>query len=112
MKKSTMTVYFAVKDPRTPWFAKLFAGMVLAYAFSPIDLIPDFIPVFGLLDDLLIVPVGLAISIKMIPLVILESAKQKAAQSCDKPVNYWVGAIIAIIWVMSAALILKVVFFN
>lgn len=112
LKKSTMVVYFAARDPRTPWHAKLVAGMVVAYAFSPIDLIPDFIPVLGLLDDLLIVPIGLAISIRMIPKNVLESARLKASRSCEKHVNYWVGTIIIAVWISTVALLIKLIFFK
>ncbi len=71
LKRETYTVYLACKDPRVPWYARVLAGCVVAYAFSPIDLIPDFIPVIGYLDDLIIVPVGIWLVLKMIPPAVL-----------------------------------------
>lgn len=112
IKANTMVVFFAARDPQTPWYAKLTAGIVLSYAFSPIDLVPDFIPVLGLLDDLLIVPLGLALAIKMIPDHVLESAKVKAQQTSLRPTNIWAAAVIIIIWACLAALVIKLIFFN
>ena len=63
LKRQTYAVYLAIKDPRTPWYARVAAGLVVAYAFSPIDLIPDFIPVLGYLDDLIIIPLGIALTV-------------------------------------------------
>ena len=71
LKTETYALYLAVKDPRVPWYAKFSALCVVAYALSPIDLIPDFIPVVGYLDDLVLVPIGIALTIKMIPLDVL-----------------------------------------
>ena len=67
LKTETRALYLAGRDPRTPWYARLLAAVVVAYALSPIDLIPDFIPVLGYLDDLVLVPLGIALAIKMIP---------------------------------------------
>ena len=67
LKRDTYALYLALKDPRVPWYARLLAGLVVAYAFSPIDLIPDFIPVLGYLDDLLIVPLGIVLTLRLIP---------------------------------------------
>ncbi|MCL5612169.1 MAG: YkvA family protein, partial [Chloroflexi bacterium] len=64
LKHETIALYFAFRDPRTPWYAKIFAALVVAYAFSPIDLIPDFIPVLGYLDDLILVPAGIALAVR------------------------------------------------
>jgi uncharacterized membrane protein YkvA (DUF1232 family) len=77
LKKQVQVVYIAAKDRRTPWYAKAVAGLVVAYALSPIDLIPDFIPVLGYLDDLLIVPAGIALAVKLIPKEIMTEARQK-----------------------------------
>ena len=81
LKQKTFILYWAYRDPATPWFAKAFAAVVVAYAFSPMDLIPDFIPVLGYLDDLLLVPLGVALALKMIPAEVLDNARQKTRQS-------------------------------
>jgi uncharacterized membrane protein YkvA (DUF1232 family) len=88
----------AARDPRVPWYAKAFMGLVLAYAFSPIDLIPDFIPVLGYLDDLIIVPLGIALALKMTPAQVMVDARKQADEMVQlgKPVS-WAGVIIVII---------------
>ena len=78
LKREVHAVGIAALDPRTPWTAKLIASLVLAYALSPIDLIPDFIPVLGQLDDLLLVPLGIALVIKLIPADVLAEARARA----------------------------------
>jgi uncharacterized membrane protein YkvA (DUF1232 family) len=100
MKRHTLTVYFAIKDPEMPWFTKLFAMLVVAYALSPIDLIPDFIPVIGYLDDLIIVPLGLALVIRLTPQHVINTAKLKADSAAEKPVNYYTGAVFILIWLL------------
>ena len=71
----------AFRDPRTPWYARAWLGLVVAYAFSPIDLIPDFIPVLGALDDLLLVPLGVALAVRMVPAEVLAAAREQVARS-------------------------------
>lgn len=78
LKTEVHALVLAYKDPRVPWYAKAFMGLIIAYAVSPIDLIPDFIPVLGYVDDLVIVPVGIRLAIKMIPKDVLEECRQKA----------------------------------
>ena len=80
LKNEVHAVYLASKDPRTPWYAKAMVFLVVAYIFSPIDLIPDFIPVLGYLDDLVIVPLGVALAIRMIPPDVLDKARRNANQ--------------------------------
>jgi uncharacterized membrane protein YkvA (DUF1232 family) len=102
----TYTLYLAYRDPRTPWLAKAVTLLVVAYALSPIDLIPDFIPVLGYLDDLIIVPAGIALALKMIPTEVITNAREKAKQA-KGPVGgiNWVGAgMIIFIWLGLAAL--------
>lgn len=84
-------LYLACRDPRVPWHAKLFAGLVAAYAFSPIDLIPDPLPVVGYLDDLLLIPVGMRIARRMIPRPVFEDCRRQAAAMVDRrrPVVRW-----------------------
>jgi uncharacterized membrane protein YkvA (DUF1232 family) len=107
LKREVYALYLAVRDPRCPWYARLFAGMVVAYAFSPIDLIPDFIPVIGYLDDLILVPLGIAVAIRLIPPQILAESRAEAGRviAAGKPVNRVAAAIIIVIWLALAALI-------
>ena len=78
LKSQLYALYLAYRDPRVPWYAKAFGAMVLAYALSPLDLIPDFIPVLGYLDDIVLIPLGIALAIKMIPGEIMEDCWRKA----------------------------------
>jgi uncharacterized membrane protein YkvA (DUF1232 family) len=78
LETEAYALYIAVRDPRVPWYAKVFTGLVLVYAFSPIDLIPDFIPVLGYLDDLILIPLGIAFAVKMIPPEVLSDARRQA----------------------------------
>ncbi|WP_339673413.1 YkvA family protein [Dasania marina] len=100
LKAHTLTVYFAARDPDMPILVRLLAIMVAAYALSPIDLIPDFIPVIGYLDDLIIIPIGLALVIRFTPPKVMESAQLKAAQAAEKPVSYSAAVFCLIIWVI------------
>lgn len=102
LKKEIYVIYLASKDSRVPWYARLLATVIVAYAFSPIDLIPDFVPIFGYFDDLIIVPLGIWLVLKLIPQNVLAECRVKAetAQSQGKPTN-WVGAgVIVIIWLL------------
>ncbi|NJK68238.1 MAG: DUF1232 domain-containing protein [Microcoleus sp. CSU_2_2] len=100
LKKETYAIYLASIDPRVPWYARVLAGVTVAYAFSPIDLIPDFIPILGYLDDLIIVPLGIWLVIKMIPPAVLAECRQKAIMEIDrsKPTNQATAAVIVAIW--------------
>ncbi|MBI1794661.1 MAG: DUF1232 domain-containing protein [Chloroflexi bacterium] len=103
LKRETLALYFAVRDPRTPWYAKSFAALVIAYAFSPIDLIPDFIPVIGYLDDLILVPAGIALALKMIPREVMEEARlTAAAQGPARGVGMIGASVIITIWIAIA----------
>jgi uncharacterized membrane protein YkvA (DUF1232 family) len=106
LKTEIYAIYLAYQDPRTPWYARLWAAGVVGYAFSPIDLIPDFIPVLGYLDDLLIVPLGIALALKMIPAEVMVECRAKAqtALANGRPVNRWAAVVIVAIWVLLAAL--------
>ena len=101
LKQQTLTVYFSARDPRTPWLARLLALGVAAYALSPIDLIPDFIPVLGYLDDLIIVPLGLMLVLRLIPDEVLAAAKAKAIDVTDRPTSRAMAAVIMAIWVLA-----------
>ncbi len=102
LKKETYAIYIACKDPRVPWYARLFAGCVVAYAFSPIDLIPDVIPILGYLDDLVLVPLGIILVIKMIPPAVLAECREKAeaAMSEGKPTSRIAAIVIVAIWLL------------
>src|SRR5512144_2954798 len=102
LKKEVYAIYIAARDPRTPWYAKALIFLIVAYALSPIDLIPDFIPVLGYLDDLLIVPGGIWLAIRLIPAEALEEARVAAGTySIDKRVRFLGAAIIILIWILA-----------
>jgi uncharacterized membrane protein YkvA (DUF1232 family) len=107
LKTEVYALFLAYKDPRTPWYAKIFTAIVVGYCLSPIDLIPDFIPVIGYLDDLVIVPLGAFVSIKMIPAEVMEEsrAKSKEMMAHGTPINKMAAVVIVVIWVGLAALI-------
>ena len=107
LKQQAFVLYLAYKDPRTPWLAKVFAAIVVAYTFSPIDLVPDFIPILGYLDDLLLVPLGIALAIKMIPEEVMVDARAGVDEAFPdgKPKNWVAGAIIIAIWVIILVLV-------
>jgi len=108
LKSEIYALYLAYKHPRTPWYAKVLAALIIGYALSPIDLIPDFIPVVGYFDDLIIVPLGIALLVKIIPGDILEEcrAKAEADLSRRKPKNWVAAIIIVLIWLLVIYLIL------
>jgi len=104
LKVETYALYLAYRDPRTPWAARLFSALVVAYAFSPIDLIPDPIPVLGYLDDLILIPLGVYLAIKMIPPEVLEECREQSetVMALGKPVNTAAAVVIVAIWLLSA----------
>ncbi len=107
LKFETYSLYLAYKDPRVPLHAKLFVALVVGYAFSPIDLIPDSIPVLGYLDDLILVPLGVALAVRMIPDDVLSESRQKAremAERGEKPVSRAAAAVIVVLWLALAVL--------
>ena len=101
LKRDAHALYLAARDPRVPWFAKGLAIAVAAYALSPIDLIPDFIPVIGYLDDLIIVPLGIALVVRMIPPDVMAEHRALADAAQDRPVSRTAAASIVAIWVGS-----------
>lgn len=106
LKTEVYAIYLAYKDPRVPLYARIFAACVVGYAFSPIDLIPDPIPILGYLDDLVLIPLGVALAIRMIPPFVLTECREKAREVMQqgKPVNRMAAAIIIIVWILLAAL--------
>jgi len=102
LKRDTHAVYLAAFDPRVPWYAKALALGVAAYALSPIDLIPDFVPVVGLMDDLIIVPLGIALVVGMIPDAVMAEHRAMAAQAA-RPVSRAGAAAVIAVWILAAA---------
>lgn len=109
LKVEVYALYLAYKDPRAPWYARIFAACVVAYAFSPVDLIPDPIPIFGYLDDLILIPLGIKAALAMIPAEVMAESREKAREfiNQDKPVNWIAAAVIIAIW-LSLAVILVI----
>lgn len=106
LKAEVYALYLAYKDPRVPVYARVFAAVVVGYAFSPIDLIPDVIPIVGYLDDLVLVPLGVALAIRMIPAPVLAECRERAREviARGKPVNKVAAAVIVAVWVALAVL--------
>lgn len=102
LKRDVLALWLAARDPRVSWFAKGLAGAVAAYALSPIDLIPDFIPVLGYLDDLIIVPAGIWLVVRLIPPPLMVELRDKAAKRAERPISYVAAALIALVWIAVA----------
>ncbi len=105
LKRDVVAIALAVRDPRVPWYAKAVGVCVVAYALSPIDLIPDFVPVLGLLDDLLLVSLGLLLVVRLIPADILAEHRAAAAVVAEQPVSRAGAAAVIAIWALAAALL-------
>ena len=108
LERETYALYLAARHPGTPWYAKAFVAVVVAYAVSPIDLVPDFIPVLGFLDDLVLLPVGLWIAIRMIPPAVIAECRARAHDSMaeGQPSGRAAAVAVVAIWVILAALAL------
>ena len=108
LKAQTYALYLAARDPRVPWYAKLVV-LVVGYAFSPIDLIPDFIPVLGLVDDLLLLPLGILLAIRLIPPLVWREclARAQAEQQLSKPRSWITAAAIVIIWLVTLTFVVR-----
>jgi len=104
IKRDVVAVYFAARNPRTPMMVRLLALAVAGYALSPIDLIPDFIPVLGYLDDLLIVPAGLTLVIRLLPADILDLSRAQASEAIARPTSRWAAVFVVGIWITAMAL--------
>lgn len=110
LKKEIKTLYFAYKNPKTPIFPKLIIIFTIGYAMSPIDLIPDFIPIIGYLDDLIILPALIALSIKLIPKNIIENSRKEAEEKSIKLKDNWFfGVLFILIWLVILFYIAKIV---
>jgi uncharacterized membrane protein YkvA (DUF1232 family) len=108
IKRDVIAIWLAAKDARTPWAARLLGACVAAYALSPIDLIPDFVPVLGYLDDLLIVPLGILAVVRMIPAPLLAEHRQAATLIAAKPVSKVGLAVVVLIWLLLAAWLVSI----
>ena len=111
IKIEIYALYLAYRDPRVPWYAKAFVALVVGYAFSPIDLIPDFIPVLGYLDDLVLIPLGVFIALKMVPEKVMEDCRtrSKEVMSEKKPINRAAAIVIILIWLMLSVITIALV---
>ena len=101
LKLEVFALYIAYQDSRTPWHAKAFTAIVIAYAFSPIDLIPDFIPILGYLDDLILIPLGIRLAIKLIPIDVMKESREKAKELAreSKPVSRAGAFLVILVWI-------------
>ena len=112
LKNETFAIYLAAKDPRTPWIAKVIAVLTVAYALSPIDLIPDFIPILGYLDDVIIVPAGIALAIRLIPVEVMAEARDRVANSSlERSVGYIGAGIVIFMWIVILIGVVRLILF-
>lgn len=111
MKVETYALYLAYKDPRVPWYARLWVAIVVSYAFNPIDLIPDFIPVLGYLDDLVLIPLGVLLAIKLIPAPVMTECREQAQRELTegKPINWLAAVVIVCLWLLSVTFVIRFV---
>ena len=111
LKMEVLAVWFAYRDSRTPWYAKVWLALVAGYAFSPIDLIPDFIPVLGYLDDFILLPLGIFIAIKLVPKDVMDDSRIKASdwleQRRQNPRSLKVTILIILVWIAILAVLLR-----
>jgi uncharacterized membrane protein YkvA (DUF1232 family) len=105
LKRQIFILYYAYKDDRVHWYAKVFTACIVGYAFSPIDLIPDFIPILGYLDEVILLPLGIWLALKMVPKEVLSDCEFKAEEMMrkGKPKNWIGGSIILLIWLIITA---------
>lgn len=108
LKRMSVAVYFAARDPQAPVLARLLALLVAAYALSPVDLIPDFVPVLGYLDDLLLVPLGVWLVLRLMPPLVMARARDRADALLARPRSWTAAALIVVAWLVAAALCARV----
>jgi uncharacterized membrane protein YkvA (DUF1232 family) len=106
--RDVIALHLAARDPRVPWPAKAVAACVAAHALSPIDLIPDFVPVLGHLDDLVVVPLGILLAVKLVPPDLMAEFREEARRRCENPTGRAGAAIVVALWLLLAALLLLV----
>lgn len=106
IKRDVVALYLAARDPRVPWHAKALAACVAAYALSPIDLIPDFIPVLGYLDDIILVPLGILLAVKLVPADVMAELRAEAEnQVANRPINRTAAVVIVLIWLVALGML-------
>jgi uncharacterized membrane protein YkvA (DUF1232 family) len=107
LKRDTLALYLAARHPRTPWYAKALAAFLAAYLLSPIDVIPDFVPVLGYLDDLVVISLGVLLVRRLVPADVLEECRKRAAEAfaTDRPVSKSAAAVVVVVWVCAAVLV-------
>ena len=111
VRLDVLALYLAARDPRVPWYAKALAALVVAYASSPIDIIPDFIPVLGYLDDLILLPLGIVIAIRLIPEDVMADLRRQAEERINNRPRSAVGAVIVILlWLAAAVFLIWILF--
>ena len=106
VRREVRALWIAARDRRTPWYARLLAGVVVTYALSPIDLIPDFVPVLGYLDDLVLLPLGVLLAVRLVPTPLMQEYRSAAAKLNDRPTSKAGLALIIAIWLLLAGLTL------
>lgn len=104
LRRECHALYFAARNPRTPWYVKAFAAGIAAYALSPIDLIPDFIPVLGLLDDVVLLPLAIVVVLKLIPVEVMAESRARAGEAAARSASRSVAVVIVLIWIAALAL--------
>jgi uncharacterized membrane protein YkvA (DUF1232 family) len=107
LKRDTLALYLAARHPRTPWYAKALAAFFAAYLLSPIDLIPDFVPVLGYLDDLVVVSLGLVIVVRLVPGDVMDECRKRAAETfvAGRPISKSAAAVVIVVWILALALV-------
>jgi len=105
IKRDVVALYLAARDPRVPWFAKVIAALVAAYALSPIDLIPDFIPVLGYLDDVILVPLGIMLAVRLVPVDVMAELRAEADRRVARPTSRTSALAVVVIWLIAAGAI-------
>lgn len=111
LKREGLTLYFAFRHPLTPWYAKIFTAVIVGYLLSPVDLIPDFIPVIGLLDEIVLIPIAVTLALRLLPAPILAECRLRAAATSQKLPRLWLaGLVIILIWLAAIILLVRKIF--
>ena len=108
LERDVVALWLAARDPRVPWYAKLASAAVAAYALSPIDLIPDFIPVLGYLDELILLPLAIAAIVRLIPPSVLTDLRAKADRLAERPKSRWAAAGIIVVWILASLVLVRI----
>jgi uncharacterized membrane protein YkvA (DUF1232 family) len=111
LKRETFTLYLVCRHPRVPWYAKFLALVVVGYALSPIDLIPDFIPVLGYLDDLILIPLGIMLVIRLVPADVIAECRVRSEEMVERMTRAGkiAAGVVVAIWVLAAALVIRLI---